>query len=55
MTGLYWTRYAFLALLLLVAGGLPVVWAFSVFMLALLAPVVYSFVHYKKLEREGAL
>ena len=40
---------------LMVIAGVPISWAFAVLMASVLAPVVYSFVHYKKLEREGAL
>ena len=36
-------------------SGLPLVAAFAVLMASLLVPVVYSFVHYKRLERRGAL
>lgn len=35
--------------------GLPLVAAFIVLMASLLVPVVYSFTHYKRLERRGAL
>ena len=36
-------------------AGLTLVAAFAVLMASLLVPVVYSFVHYKRLERRGAL
>ncbi len=35
--------------------GLPLVAAFVVLMASLLVPVLYSFAHYKRLERRGAL
>ena len=40
---------------LMVIAGVPIIWAFAVLLGSTLSPVVYSFVHYKKLEREGAL
>jgi uncharacterized membrane protein len=40
---------------LLVVGGLSLVLAFGVLIVSVLIPVVYSFVHYKRLERRGAL
>ncbi len=40
---------------LIFVTGVPVVWSFAVLLASLLSPVVYSFVHYKKLEKEGAL
>jgi uncharacterized membrane protein len=36
-------------------AGLPLAAAFAVLGVALVVPVVYSFVHYKQLERRGAL
>jgi uncharacterized membrane protein len=36
-------------------AGLPLATAFGVLAIALVVPVVYSFVHYKELERRGAL
>jgi uncharacterized membrane protein len=35
--------------------GLPIVVAVGVMMVSMLSPIVYSFVHYKALERRGAL
>jgi uncharacterized membrane protein len=40
---------------LLVIAGLPFVWLIGVMIVTLLIPVVYSFLHYKALERSGAL
>ena len=40
---------------LLVVAGLNLMWAFGVMIVTFLVPVVYSFVHYKALERQGAL
>jgi uncharacterized membrane protein len=40
---------------LLVVTGLPIVIAFAVLMVSALIPVLYSFIHYKQLERRGAL
>jgi uncharacterized membrane protein len=40
---------------LLVILGVSLVIAFAIFMVAALVPIVYSFVHYKQLERRGAL
>ena len=40
---------------LLVIAGLPLLVAIGVMIVTLLIPVVYSFVHYKALERCGAL
>jgi uncharacterized membrane protein len=40
---------------LIVVSGLSLVAAFSVMIMTFLIPVVYSFVHYKTLERRGAL
>ena len=40
---------------LLVILGLPIVWSIAVMIATFLVPVVYSFVHYKALERQGAL
>ena len=39
----------------LVIIGLPIVWSIGVMIATFLVPVVYSFVHYKALERQGAL
>jgi immunity protein, SdpI family len=39
----------------LVLAGLNLVWAFGVMIVTFLIPVVYSFVHYKALERQEAL
>ena len=39
----------------MIVCGLPVVAAFTVLMVAVFVPVVYSFVHYKALERRGEL
>jgi uncharacterized membrane protein len=39
----------------IVISGLSLVLAFAMLILSALVPVVYSFVHYKRLEREGAL
>ena len=39
---------------LLVIAGLPIVWSIGVLLVTFLIPVVYSFVHYKALERQGA-
>lgn len=41
--------------LVLVFSGLNVLWAFGVLTAATVVPCVYSFLHYKRLEREGAL
>lgn len=35
--------------------GLPIVLAIGVMLVSMLSPIVYSFVHYKALERRGAL
>jgi uncharacterized membrane protein len=40
---------------MLVLAGVPPVWALGLLLGSLLIPVVYSFVHYKALERRGAL
>jgi uncharacterized membrane protein len=40
---------------LLVILGVPIVWSIGVVIATFLVPVVYSFVHYKALERQGAL
>ena len=40
---------------LMIISGVPVIWSFAVLMVSLLSPVAFSFVHYKKLEKEGAL
>lgn len=40
---------------LAVIAGLPIVLAFAVLIVSVLIPVVYSFVHYKNLERQGAI
>jgi uncharacterized membrane protein len=51
-----WTMVAGSLLgLLVVVSGLPLVLAFGVLLVSVLIPVVYSFVHYKRLERRGAL
>jgi uncharacterized membrane protein len=39
----------------IVMAGLPVAIAFGLLIVAALVPIVYSFVHYKALERRGAL
>ena len=44
-----------LAGFLMVIAGLPMVAGFAVLMVAVLVPIVYSFVHYKRLERRGML
>jgi uncharacterized membrane protein len=41
--------------LVLVASGLPLALAFGVLMVSILLPIVYSFVHYKQLEKRGLL
>jgi len=40
---------------LIVVAGLPLVAAFAVLLIAVVVPIVYAFVHYKQLERRGAL
>jgi uncharacterized membrane protein len=40
---------------LLVVAGLPLPWLIGVLLVTFLIPAVYSFVHYKTLERQGAL
>jgi uncharacterized membrane protein len=40
---------------LLVVLGVPIAWWIGVLIATFLVPVVYSFVHYKALERQGAL
>lgn len=40
---------------LAVVSGMPVAVSFAVLVVSVLVPVVYSFVHYKRLERRGAL
>ncbi len=40
---------------LLVIAGLPILWSIGVMLVTFLIPIVYSFVHYKALERQGAL
>jgi uncharacterized membrane protein len=40
---------------LLVLAGLPLPWLIGVLLVTFLIPAVYSFVHYKALERQGAL
>jgi uncharacterized membrane protein len=40
---------------LLVIAGLPILWSIGVMIATFLIPIVYSFVHYKALERQGAL
>jgi uncharacterized membrane protein len=44
-----------LAGFLIVIAGLPIFAALAVLLLAVLVPIIYSFVHYKALERRGAL
>jgi uncharacterized membrane protein len=44
-----------LAGFLIVMTGLPMLAAFAVLSIAVVVPIVYSFVHYKQLERRGAL
>jgi uncharacterized membrane protein len=44
-----------LAGFLIVVAGLPLLAAFSVLGVAVVVPIVYAFVHYKQLERRGAL
>jgi uncharacterized membrane protein len=39
----------------IIIAGLPFAVALALLIVALLVPVVYSFVHYKVLERRGAL
>lgn len=41
--------------LVVVASGLPLALAFAVLIVSVLLPVVYSFVHYKRLEKRGLL
>ena len=41
--------------LLILATGLPVLAAMAVLVVAFAVPCVYSFVHYKALERRGEL
>lgn len=41
--------------LVIVLAGWPLPWAFGAMAISLFVPVVYSFVHYKALERRGAL
>jgi uncharacterized membrane protein len=41
--------------LVVVLAGLPLPLAFGVLLASTLSPIVYSFVHYKNLERRGAL
>lgn len=41
--------------LIIVLAGWPLPWAFGALAVSLLVPVVYSFIHYKALERRGAL
>jgi uncharacterized membrane protein len=40
---------------LIVVSGLPIAAGFGVLIASVIVPVVYSFVHYKSLERRGAL
>jgi uncharacterized membrane protein len=40
---------------LLVIAGVPPAWALGLLIGSMLIPIVYSFVHYKSLERRGAL
>jgi uncharacterized membrane protein len=44
-----------LAGFLIVMAGLPMSVAFAVLLVAVVAPIVYAFLHYKQLERRGAL
>jgi hypothetical protein len=39
----------------IIMAGLPLVVALVVLGVAVVVPIVYSFVHYKQLERRGAL
>lgn len=41
--------------LIIVLAGWPLPWAFGAMAISLFVPVVYSFIHYKALERRGAL
>jgi uncharacterized membrane protein len=38
-----------------VVAGVPILWSMGVLIVPFLIPIVYSFVHYKSLERKGAL
>ncbi len=40
---------------LLVIAGLPIPWSIGILIATFLIPVVYSFVHYKALEQQGAV
>lgn len=40
---------------LIAVTGLPLIAAFAVLIVAIVVPIVYSFVHYKQLERRGVL
>jgi uncharacterized membrane protein len=44
-----------LAGFLIILAGLPILAAFAVLMIAVAIPTIYAFVHYKQLERRGAL
>jgi len=44
-----------LAGFLITVTGMPMPAAFTVFIVAVVVPIVYAFVHYKQLERRGAL
>jgi uncharacterized membrane protein len=39
----------------IIVAGLPMLAAFALLAVAFVVPIVYSFVHYKQLERRGAL
>jgi uncharacterized membrane protein len=39
----------------MIVVGVPIIYAIVVLLLSALVPVIYSFVHYKRLERRGAL
>jgi hypothetical protein len=41
--------------LAMIVRGSPIMAAFSVLIVLAFIPVIYSFVHYKSLERRGAL
>jgi uncharacterized membrane protein len=40
---------------ILIAGGFSIVAAFALLIVSVLVPIVYSFIHYKALERHGEL
>jgi uncharacterized membrane protein len=44
-----------LAGFLIIIAGLPLLAAFATLLVAVFVPIIYSFVHYKQLERRGAL